>query len=150
MKTDNKEKRENASPTAQAQDQVQGGLLLDVVVRQRAALLQLLAGENQALLIRGDALLVLDFCFNIVDGIVWLDFQRDRLAGQRLDKNLHAAAQAQDQVQGGLLLDLHRIFFEKELRQNQIIFVFLLDNAKYEQEISNYLQMSIDKCSVSS
>ena len=41
--------------TAQAQDQVQGRLLLDVVVRQGAPVLQLLAGEDQTLLIRGDA-----------------------------------------------------------------------------------------------
>merc|ERR1711916_352438 len=46
--------------TAQAQHQVEGGLLLDVVVRERAAVLQLLAGEDEALLIRGDALLVLN------------------------------------------------------------------------------------------
>jgi len=39
----------------QAQHQVQGGLLLDVVVRQGAAVLQLLAGEDEALLVRGDA-----------------------------------------------------------------------------------------------
>ena len=35
-------------------------LLLDVVVAQRAPVLELLAGEDQALLVRGDALLVLD------------------------------------------------------------------------------------------
>jgi hypothetical protein len=39
--------------------EVQGGLLLDVVVRQRAAVLQLLAREDEALLVRRDALLVL-------------------------------------------------------------------------------------------
>lgn len=44
--------------TAQAQHQVQRALLLDVVVRERAAVLELLAGEDQALLIRWDALLV--------------------------------------------------------------------------------------------
>ena len=38
----------------QAQHQVQGGLLLDVVVCQGAAILQLLAGEDQALLVRRD------------------------------------------------------------------------------------------------
>lgn len=43
---------------AQAQDQVQRRLLLDVVVRERAAILELLAGEDQTLLIRGDTLLV--------------------------------------------------------------------------------------------
>jgi hypothetical protein len=34
---------------------VEGGLLLDVVVSQGAAILQLLAGEDQALLVWGDA-----------------------------------------------------------------------------------------------
>ena len=40
---------------AQAQHQVQGRLLLDVVVGQGAAVLQLLAREDQTLLVRGDA-----------------------------------------------------------------------------------------------
>jgi len=40
--------------------QVERRLLLDVVVRKRAAILQLLASEDQALLVRWDALLVLD------------------------------------------------------------------------------------------
>ena len=55
--------------TAQAQHQVQGGLLLDVVVRQGAAILQLLAGKDQALLVRGDALLVLDLALHILNGV---------------------------------------------------------------------------------
>lgn len=41
--------------TTQAQDKMQSGLLLDVVVREGTAILQLLAGENEALLIRGDS-----------------------------------------------------------------------------------------------
>ena len=45
--------------TAQAQHQVQRALLLDVVVGQGAAVLQLLAREDQALLVGGNALLVL-------------------------------------------------------------------------------------------
>ncbi len=40
--------------TAKAEHQVEGRLLLDVVVGQSPAILQLLAGENQPLLIRGD------------------------------------------------------------------------------------------------
>jgi hypothetical protein len=38
---------------------VEGRLLLDVVVRERAAVLQLLAGEDQTLLIWRDSLLIL-------------------------------------------------------------------------------------------
>jgi hypothetical protein len=39
---------------------VKGGLLLDVVVRKGPAVLQLLAGKDETLLIWGDALLVLE------------------------------------------------------------------------------------------
>ena len=44
--------------TTQAEDQVEGRLLLNVVVAQGAAILKLLASEDQALLVRGDTLLV--------------------------------------------------------------------------------------------
>jgi hypothetical protein len=46
--------------TTKTKDQVEGRLLLDVVVRKGAALLELLAGEDETLLVRGDTLLVLD------------------------------------------------------------------------------------------
>lgn len=44
--------------TTQTQDQVQSRLLLDVVVGQSTAVFELLAGENQALLVRRDSFLV--------------------------------------------------------------------------------------------
>ena len=40
--------------TTKAEDQVKGGLLLDVVVAEGAAVLELLAGEDQALLVGWD------------------------------------------------------------------------------------------------
>jgi hypothetical protein len=52
---------------------VQRRLLLNVVVRQRAAVLELLAREDQALLVRGNALLVLDLGLDIVDRVRRLD-----------------------------------------------------------------------------
>ena len=45
----------HAGATTQTEHQMQSALLLDVVVGQRAAVLELLAGEDEALLIRGDA-----------------------------------------------------------------------------------------------
>ena len=92
--------------STQAQDQVEGGLLLDVVVRQSPAILQLLSGEDQPLLVRRDALLVLNLGLDIVDGVAGLDIQGDGLARQGLHKDLHTSTQAQDQVEGGLLLDV--------------------------------------------
>ena len=92
--------------STQAQDQVEGGLLLDVVIRQSPPILQLLSGEDQPLLVRRDALLVLDLGLDIVNGVAGLDIQGDGLAGQGLHKDLHTSTQAQDQVEGGLLLDI--------------------------------------------
>ena len=43
-----------------SEDQVEGGLLLNVVVRKSAAILELLAGEDQTLLIGRNTFLVLD------------------------------------------------------------------------------------------
>ena len=68
----------------QAQHQVEGRLLLDVVVGQRAVVLELLARKDQALLVRGNALLVLDLGLDIGNRVRRLDVQRDRLARQRL------------------------------------------------------------------
>ena len=60
--------------------------LLDVVIAECAAVLQLLAGEDQTLLVRWDALLVLDLALDIVDGITRLDLKGDGLARQGLDE----------------------------------------------------------------
>jgi len=53
--------------TAKAEHQVQGTLLLDVVVAQRTPILQLLTSENQSLLVRWDTLLILDLRFDIIN-----------------------------------------------------------------------------------
>jgi hypothetical protein len=50
---------ENLHTTAETKDQVEGRLLLDVVVRKSAAILKLLAGKDQTLLVWGNTLLVL-------------------------------------------------------------------------------------------
>merc|ERR1739848_765028 len=65
---------------AQAKDKVQRRLLLDVVVAEGATVLQLLARKDQPLLVRRDALLVLDLCLDVIDGVGRLHVKRDRLA----------------------------------------------------------------------
>ena len=44
----------------ETEDKMEGGLLLNVVIGKSAAILELLAGEDQTLLIGGNALLILD------------------------------------------------------------------------------------------
>jgi len=92
--------------TTQAQHQVQSALLLNVVIGQRPAILQLLTCKNQTLLVRRNALLVLDLGFHVVDGVGRLNVERNGFTRQRLHKDLHATTQAQHQVQGALLLNV--------------------------------------------
>ena len=83
--------------TAKSEDEVESGLLLDIVVGQRAAIFELLAGKDQALLVRRDAFLVWvakletgeQNAFDIVDGVRRLDLKGDGLAREGLDKDLH-------------------------------------------------------------
>jgi len=92
--------------SAQTEHKVEGRLLLDVVVGERAAILQLLAGEDETLLIWRDAFLVLDLGLDILDGVTGLDLERDRLARQCLDEDLHATAETEHEVKRRLLLDV--------------------------------------------
>ena len=68
---------------------MQGALLLDVVVAEGAAILQLLSGKDQALLIRRDSLLVLNLLLDIINCVRWLDIKGDSLSSESLDENLH-------------------------------------------------------------
>ena len=65
------------------------GLLLDVVIPQRAAILELFARKNQPLLVGCDALLLLDLALHVLDGVTWLHFQCEGFAGEGLDEDLH-------------------------------------------------------------
>lgn len=49
--------------------EMEGALLLDVVVRKSAPIFELLASKNETLLVRGNAFLVLNLRLHIVDSI---------------------------------------------------------------------------------
>jgi len=71
-----------------AKHKVERRLLLDVVVAQRAAVLELLAGEDETLLIRGNALLILNLLLDIVNRVRRLHLEGDSLAREGLDEDL--------------------------------------------------------------
>merc|ERR1719424_1157684 len=75
--------------TTQTQDQVESGLLLDVVVGKGATIFQLFAGENETLLIRGDTFFILNLRLDVVDGVGGLNIKGNGLAGERFHKDLH-------------------------------------------------------------
>ena len=75
--------------TTETKHKVQGRVLLDRVVLESVAILQLLAGEDQALLVWWDTFLVLDLGLDVLDSICWLDLKRNVLPCQSLNENLH-------------------------------------------------------------
>ena len=66
--------------TTQTEHEVERGLLLNVVIRKSATVLELLSSENQTLLIWGDSLLVLNLSLHVLDGVRGLDVESDRLS----------------------------------------------------------------------
>lgn len=68
---------------------MEGRLLLDVVVGEGPAVLELLPGEDQPLLIRRDPLLVLDLGLDLLHRLGRLGGDGDGLAGECLDEDLH-------------------------------------------------------------
>ena len=75
---------------------MQSRLLLNVVVLEGSAVLELLTREDEPLLVRRDALLVLNLGLDGLDGIGALDLQGDGLASESLYKDLHAPTEAED------------------------------------------------------
>ena len=80
---------EDLHATSESENQVKGRLFLDVVVAESAAVFELLAREDQSLLIRGDALFVLDLSLDIFNWVRGLDVQGNSFSGECLNEDLH-------------------------------------------------------------
>merc|ERR1719265_1954073 len=85
---------------------MESGLLLDVVVLKGAAILELLTGEDESLLVWGDSFFVLDLGLHVLNGVGLLNIEGDGLAGEGLDEDLHTTAESEDEMEGRLLLDV--------------------------------------------
>jgi hypothetical protein len=72
--------------TTETEDEMEGGLLLDVVVGEGTAVFELLAGEDQALLVRRNAFLVLNLRFHIINCVAGFYFKSDGFAREGLDE----------------------------------------------------------------
>jgi hypothetical protein len=100
--------RERRATLLPLRTEVKGRLLLNIVVGKCSAVLELLSSENQALLIRRDALLVLDLGLDIVDGVGRFNLKGDCLASKGLNKDLHDYNMRQTQVSNGSRREAHR------------------------------------------
>ena len=87
--------------STETEDKVKGGLLLDVVVLESAAILELLARKDETLLVRWDPLFILDFGLNSLNGVGAFNLEGNGLAGEGLDEDLHCVSAKQTKGQHG-------------------------------------------------
>jgi len=97
---------EDLHTTTESEDQVEGGLLLDVVVLEGTSVFELLSGEDESLLIWGNSFLILDLGLDGFDRVGLLNFEGDGLSGEGLDEDLHSSSKSEDEMEGRLLLDV--------------------------------------------
>jgi len=75
---------------ADPENQMQCRFFLNIVIRQRTTILQLLACKYKLLLIRWDIFLILNFLFYILNAIGPINIECNRFSRQGFDKDLHA------------------------------------------------------------
>merc|ERR1712121_284173 len=97
---------EDLHSSSQTKHKMKSALLLDVVIRQSPAILQLFTGEDQPLLVWGNSLLVLDLSLHILDGVGRLHLKGDGLASESLHEDLHSSSQTKHEMESALLLDV--------------------------------------------
>ena len=97
---------QNSVSTTESKDKMESGLLLDVVIRESAAIFELLSSEDKSLLIGWDSFLVLDLGLDVLNGVRWLDIEGDGLTSEGLDEDLHTTSESEDEMEGRFLLDV--------------------------------------------
>merc|ERR1719198_204439 len=67
--------------SSESENQVKSRLLLDVVIGEGSSILKLLTGEDESLLIWWNTFFILNFGFDVLDGVGWLDIESNCLTG---------------------------------------------------------------------
>ena len=92
--------------TSESQYKMEGWLLLDVVIWKSSSVLKLLSSEDKSLLIWWNSFLILDFGFDILNGVSWLNIKGDGFTSESLDEDLHTSSKSENQMESGFFLDV--------------------------------------------
>jgi hypothetical protein len=79
---------------------------LDIVIRKSSSIFKLLSSEDKSLLVWWNSFLILNFGFDIFNGISWLNIKGDGFTSEGLDEDLHTSSKSEDQVKSGLFLNI--------------------------------------------
>ena len=97
---------EDLHTSSKSEDQVESRFFLNVIVRKGSSIFKLLSSEDKSLLIWWDTFLILDFSFNVLNGVCWLNVKSNGFSGKGLDEDLHTSSKSEDQVESGFLLNV--------------------------------------------
>ena len=109
--------------TSESQHKMEGWLFLDVVIWKSSSILKLLSGEDKSLLIWWNSFLILDFGFDILNGVSWFNIKGDGLSSESLYEDLHTSSKSEDQVES-------RFFLNVIVRKGSSIFKLLSSEDK--------------------
>jgi len=97
---------EDLHTSSKSENQMESGFFLDIVVRKCSSILKLLSSKDKSLLIWWDTFLILDFSFNVLNGVCWLNVKSNGFSSKGLDEDLHTSSKSEDQVESGFLLNV--------------------------------------------
>jgi len=97
---------EDLHTSSKSEDQVESGLFLNIVVWKSSSIFKLLSSKDKSLLIWWNTFLILDFSFDILNGVCWFNIKGDGFTSEGLDEDLHTSSKSEDQVESGLFLDV--------------------------------------------
>merc|ERR1719408_228466 len=79
---------EDLHTSSKSENEMESGFLLDVVVGEGSSILKLLSSEDESLLIWWNTFFILNFGFDVFNGVGRLYIKGNCLTGEGLDKNL--------------------------------------------------------------
>jgi hypothetical protein len=97
---------ENLHASSQSQHEVQGALLLDVVVGHCPSIFETLSGEDESLFAGWDALLLSNTFLDLGNAVGVLHIDSHGLPSESSHEYLHSSAESEDEVDGAFLLDV--------------------------------------------
>jgi len=80
---------EDLHTSSKSENEMESGLFLNIVIGEGSAVLELLSGEDESLLIWWDTFFILDLSLNIFNGVCWLNIKGDSFTCECFDENLH-------------------------------------------------------------
>jgi len=79
---------------------------LDVVISKSSTIIKLFTSKDESLLIWRNSFFVLDFLFDVFNGVRRFNFESDSFSSQGFDEDLHTTSKSENKMKSGFFLDV--------------------------------------------